>query len=222
LYGSYCIVLHVYQCDRKALTQKRIGPFRAGRVLQPQNSKLDHGGRCRALLVSTSKAKPSTVYFVRNYLGKFQGKDRREMVSFWRTTSVCHFAPLFYLAHCTQTPYSAHKLLESKFTHHTHVHAHTHMGTSFARRQYDVRCSRLRPKGSRTLQVNASVERGGEEEFSCIEFTVRCSRLRPKGSRTLQVNASVERGGEEEFSCIEFTVAVCMCMEWTTGPNAKT
>jgi hypothetical protein len=48
------------------------------------------------------------------------------MVSSWRTTSVCHFAPLFYLAHCTQTPYSGHKLLESKFTHHTHVHAHTH------------------------------------------------------------------------------------------------
>jgi hypothetical protein len=80
------------------VTRKRDGPFRAGRVLQPQNSKLDHGGQCRALLVSTAKAKARTVYFVRKYLGKLTEKDRREMVSFWRTTSVCHFAPLFYLA----------------------------------------------------------------------------------------------------------------------------
>jgi hypothetical protein len=111
---------------QQARTQKRDGPFRAGRVLQPQNSKLDHGGQCRALLVSTAKAKSSTVHFVRKCLEKLREKDRREMVSSWRTTSVCHFAPLFYLAHCTQTPYSRHKLLESKFTHHTHVHAHTH------------------------------------------------------------------------------------------------
>jgi hypothetical protein len=110
----------------QALTQKRDGPVRAGRVLQPQNSKLDHEGHCRALLVSTAKAKASTVYFVRKCLGKLWEKDRREMVSSWRTTSVCHFAPLFYLAHCTQTPYSLHKLLESKFTHHTNVHTHTH------------------------------------------------------------------------------------------------
>jgi hypothetical protein len=27
---------------QQALTQKRCGPFRAGRVFQPQNSKLDH------------------------------------------------------------------------------------------------------------------------------------------------------------------------------------
>jgi hypothetical protein len=129
LYGSYCRVLYVYQCDRKALTQKRDGPFRAGRVLQPQNSKLDHGGQCRALLLSTSAAKSSTVYFVIKYLGKFTEKDRREMVLFWRTTNVCHFAPLFYLA-LYPLPYtkidSTHKFLQSKFTHHTHVHAHTH------------------------------------------------------------------------------------------------
>jgi hypothetical protein len=108
------------------VTRKRDGPFRAGRVLQPQNSKLDHGGQCRALLVSTAKAKARTVYFLRKCLGKLREKVRREMVSTWRTTSVCHVAPLFYLAHCTQTLYSQHKLLESKFTHHTHVHAHTH------------------------------------------------------------------------------------------------
>jgi hypothetical protein len=50
------------------------------------------------------------------------------MVSFWRTASVCHFAPLFYLA-LYPLPYSQiyskHKSLQSKFTHHTHVHAHT-------------------------------------------------------------------------------------------------
>jgi hypothetical protein len=121
VYRIYCNLLYVYP-----VTRKRDGPFRAGRVLQPQNSKLDHGGQCRALLVSTAKAKERTVYFVTKCLGKLWEKDRREMVSSWRTTSVCHFAPLFYLAHCTQTPYSRHKLLETKFTHHTHVHAHTH------------------------------------------------------------------------------------------------
>jgi hypothetical protein len=62
------------------------------------------------------------------------------MVSLWRTTSVCHFAPLFYLALyplAFTNIDSQHKSLQSKFTHHTHVHAHTHMGTihtRFARR----------------------------------------------------------------------------------------
>jgi hypothetical protein len=123
LYRIYCTLLYVYP-----VTRKRIGPFRAGRVLQPQNSKLDHGGQCRALLVSTSAAKASTVYFVKHYLGKFTEKDRREMVSFWRTTSVCHFAPLFYLAlyplAFTKID-SEHKSLQSNFTHHAHVHADT-------------------------------------------------------------------------------------------------
>jgi hypothetical protein len=50
-----------------ALTQKRDGPFRAGRVLQPQNSKLDHGGQCRTFPVSTATAKESTPYFVLLY-----------------------------------------------------------------------------------------------------------------------------------------------------------
>jgi hypothetical protein len=116
----------------QALTQKRDGPVRAGRVLQPQNSKLDHGGQCRALLVSTAKAKASTVNFVRKCLGKLWEKVRREMVSSWRTTSVCHFAPHFYLAHYTQPPYSSHKLLESKL-HTTHMYTHTHTGTIHAR-----------------------------------------------------------------------------------------
>jgi hypothetical protein len=130
-------VLYVYQCDRKARTQKRVGPLRAGRVLQPQNSKLDHEGQCRALLVWTGAAKESTVYFVIKYLGKLTEKDRREMISFWRTTSVCQFAPLFYLAlyplAFTKID-SKHKSLQSKFTHHTHVHAHTHWDYSHSLR----------------------------------------------------------------------------------------
>jgi hypothetical protein len=39
VYRNYCNHLYVYP-----VTRKRIGPFRAGRVLQPKNSKLDHGG----------------------------------------------------------------------------------------------------------------------------------------------------------------------------------
>ena len=119
--GFTVFLLYVYPVARK-----RDGPFRAGRVLQPQNSKLDHGGQCRALLVSTANAKASTVYFVRNSLERHSEKDRCERASSWRTTSVCHFAPLFYLAHYTQTPYSSHKFLESKFTLLTHVYTHTH------------------------------------------------------------------------------------------------
>jgi hypothetical protein len=56
------------------------------------------------------------------------------MVSFWRTTSFCHFAPLFYLA-LYPLPYtkihSLHKSLQSNFTHHTHVHTHAHTGGLF-------------------------------------------------------------------------------------------
>jgi hypothetical protein len=51
------------------------------------------------------------------------------MVSFWRTTSVCHFAPLFYLALyplAFTKIHSEHKPLQSKFTLDTHAHTHTH------------------------------------------------------------------------------------------------
>ena len=128
MYGIYCRWLYVYQCDRKARTQKRVGPFRAGRVLQPQNSKLDHGSQCRTFLVSNAKAKASTVYFVRNYWEQHCEKDRCERASFWRTASVCHFAPLFYLAQCNLPNtkiHSQHNKPQSKFTLHTHVHTHT-------------------------------------------------------------------------------------------------
>jgi hypothetical protein len=124
MYGIYCRSLYVYP-----VTRKRIGPIRAGRALQPQNSKLDHGGQCRALLVSTSAAKERTVYFVIKSFAKDSEKCRREVVSFRRTTSVCHFAPLFYLAlyPLSYTKiHSEHQSLQSKFTLHTHVHAHTH------------------------------------------------------------------------------------------------
>jgi hypothetical protein len=46
-----------------------------------------------------------------------------------------------------------------------------------------------------------------------------------EGSRTLQVRLGGEGGKEEDgggLSCMRVTVHVCMCMEWTTGPNAKT
>ena len=123
-----CVGFTVFSLYVYPVTRKRVGPFRAGRVLQPQISKLDHGGQCRTLLVSNAKAKGSTVYFVRSFCAKHAEKDRRERASFWRTASVCHFAPLFYLAQCNLPNtkiYSRHIKTQSKFTLHTHVHTHT-------------------------------------------------------------------------------------------------